>query len=155
MTDPSKLLAALEVFAGPRATSRTGDGETPEQDTMTIEVTAGDWIRACVLTGRMDVEYLRTLPEPIRPSEAFIESLECEVPDSATIAFVRKFATFHTYGGGQQGRIRLADDVVLELLDAWEGTDSLVSDLAAKLEDHLNGLRDKPLHRKGADATSP
>lgn len=69
------MCSLLEVFASPRATSRTGDGETPEQDTMSIEVTAGDWVRACVLTGRMDADYLRSLPEHARPSEAFIASL--------------------------------------------------------------------------------
>lgn len=70
-----RLREALLPFAHPRCTSRDGRGTTPETDTMTVEVDAGDWMRACVVVGRMDAEYLRALPHHSRPSEAFIASL--------------------------------------------------------------------------------
>lgn len=70
------LREALKPFAFPRATSRRPDGRhSPENDTMTIEVRAGDWIRACVAMGTMDRDSLEALPEYARPSLEFVNKV--------------------------------------------------------------------------------
>lgn len=63
----------LRRFASPRATSRTSDGETPEQDTMTVEIQAGDWMDACLLSGNMASESLTHFPPTAVPSGAYLE----------------------------------------------------------------------------------
>lgn len=72
------LREALSPFATAHTTSRKmvpGSRTKPELDEMTVTVTAGDWIRACVALGRQSAEYLRLLPDSAQPSEEFIASL--------------------------------------------------------------------------------
>lgn len=71
-----RLREALLPFASPRYTTRDGRGSTPETDTMTVDVEAGDWMRACVALGRMDADQLRNLPAHARPTDKFIDSLK-------------------------------------------------------------------------------
>lgn len=69
----------LDPFASPRVSSRRprpAPRDWPEQDRMTIEVDAGDWLRLCVLVGQVSTEYLRGLPTAVRPSIDFIQELE-------------------------------------------------------------------------------
>lgn len=74
-----RLRAALRPFAQPRATSRSSAGaHPPEDDLMSVEVLARDWIRACCALGYMDAEYLRVLPPNARPSQAFIDAMAAD-----------------------------------------------------------------------------
>ena len=78
-----RLREALRPFAQPRATERTSDLARPaEDDWLWVEVLQGDWWRACVALGVMDVDYLRALPDASRPSEAFIAALTSPAPDT-------------------------------------------------------------------------
>jgi hypothetical protein len=70
------LAAALLPFAASCHTFRGPAAEHAERDVMWLQVTAGDWIRASVLTGRMDVAQLRALPPTARPSNQFLDELE-------------------------------------------------------------------------------
>ncbi len=70
------LREALTPFAHPRATNRVGGRNHPEDDVMTVEVTAGDWLRACVVLGYMDPDSLTaTVLGDAAPSAEFVERL--------------------------------------------------------------------------------
>ena len=73
---------ALRPFVQALETERGGEPEgAPEDDYLKVTVRMGDFFRACIALGTMDVEYLRSLPVIARPSEAFLAALaESDIP---------------------------------------------------------------------------
>lgn len=75
----AKMRDVLAPFAAPRASTRKaqrGAGDWPEQDRMTIEVSAGDWLRLCVLAGTLTSDQVAALPIRVRPGIMLLQELE-------------------------------------------------------------------------------
>lgn len=74
------LRDVIDPFVSPRVMARkprSGEaGLWPECDRLSIDVDMGDWWRLGILAGTMTTEYLRGLPQNVRPSVEFIGELE-------------------------------------------------------------------------------
>jgi hypothetical protein len=76
----ARLRDALDPFVHPRSVVRKPrNGRAwPEDDRVTLEVDAGDFMRLQVLAGTVTVDDLRSMPSSSRPGTLFLDQLEEE-----------------------------------------------------------------------------